>query len=121
MDIKGDETFLDEGSKAVLHIESLGQVVYAFINGKLAGINFTLSSHKQLKFSLAQSFLTVSMIFIALHNFAVTGSGHGKQKISLDIPINLVAGKNTVDLLSVTVGLAVCSIHFSSAKHCLFG
>lgn len=61
MDIKGDETFLDEGSKAVLHIESLGQVVYAFINGKLAGINFTLSSHKQLKFSLAQSFLTVSM------------------------------------------------------------
>lgn len=67
MDIKGDETFLDEGSKAVLHIESLGQVVYAFINGKLAGINFTLSSHKQLKFSLAQSFLTVSMISIALY------------------------------------------------------
>lgn len=37
MGIKGDEPFLDEGSKAVLHIESLGQVVYAFINGKLAG------------------------------------------------------------------------------------
>ena len=37
MDIKGDETFLDEGSKAVLHIQSIGQVVYAFINGKLAG------------------------------------------------------------------------------------
>ncbi|KAF8085624.1 hypothetical protein N665_0656s0003 [Sinapis alba] len=70
MDIKGDETFLDEGSKAVLHIQSIGQVVYAFINGKLAG------------------------------------SGNGRQKISLDIPINLVTGKNTVDLLSVTVGLA---------------
>ncbi|KAF3512908.1 hypothetical protein F2Q69_00002410 [Brassica cretica] len=70
MDIKGDETFLDEGSKAVLHVQSIGQVVYAFINGKLAG------------------------------------SGNGKQKISLDIPINLVTGKNTIDLLSVTVGLA---------------
>ncbi|KAF2567603.1 hypothetical protein F2Q68_00024992 [Brassica cretica] len=70
MDIKGDETFLDEGSKAVLHIQSIGQVVYAFINGKLAG------------------------------------SGNGRTKISLDIPINLVTGKNTIDLLSVTVGLA---------------
>uniref|UniRef100_A0A1J3FJZ3 Beta-galactosidase n=1 Tax=Noccaea caerulescens TaxID=107243 RepID=A0A1J3FJZ3_NOCCA len=70
MDVKGDETFLDEGSTSVLHIESLGQVVYAFINGKLAG------------------------------------SGNGKQKISLDISVNLVTGKNTIDLLSVTVGLA---------------
>ncbi|CAN7051306.1 hypothetical protein IGI04_027212 [Brassica rapa subsp. trilocularis] len=70
MDIKGDETFLDEGSKAVLHIQSIGQVVYAFINGKLAG------------------------------------SGNDRTNISLDIPINLVNGKNTIDLLSVTVGLA---------------
>ncbi|KAJ0238888.1 Beta-galactosidase 8 [Hirschfeldia incana] len=69
MDINGDESFLDEGSKAVLHIQSIGQVVYAFINGKLAG------------------------------------SGNDRQKISLDIPINLVSGKNTIDLLSVTVGL----------------
>ncbi|CAF2165272.1 unnamed protein product [Brassica napus] len=70
MDIKGDETFLDEGSKAILHIQSIGQVVYAFINGKLAG------------------------------------SGNDRTNISLDIPINLVNGKNTIDLLSVTVGLA---------------
>lgn len=40
---------------------------------------------------------------------AVAGSGNGKQKISLDIPITLVPGKNTIDLLSVTVGLAVHS------------
>lgn len=47
-----------------------------------------------------------------IRNFVVAGSGHGKQKISLDIPINLVTGKNTIDLLSVTVGLAVCSLGF---------
>ena len=55
MDIKGDETFLDEGSKAVLHIQSIGQVVYAFINGKLAGIYiyiyicYSLSFHNEMK------------------------------------------------------------------------
>lgn len=62
MDVKGDETFLDEGSTSVLHIESLGQVVYAFINGKLAGINLTLSFHKKLKFSLPLSFLTILLL-----------------------------------------------------------
>lgn len=47
MDIKGDETFLDEGSKAVLHVQSIGQVVYAFINGKLAGIYMLLLCFSQ--------------------------------------------------------------------------
>lgn len=56
-----------------------------------------------------------------IHNFAVAGSGNGKQKISLDIPINLVPGKNSIDLLGVTVGLAVSSLPFLSANYCLFG
>jgi len=39
------------------------------------------------------------------------GSGTGnsnKAKVQVDIPIKLVAGKNTIDLLSLTVGLQVC-------------
>ncbi|QCE03885.1 beta-galactosidase [Vigna unguiculata] len=62
----------DVGSQIVLHIESLGQALHAFINGKLA----------------------------------VSGSGNSnKAKVAVDIPIKLVAGKNIIDLLSLTVGL----------------
>lgn len=35
-----------------------------------------------------------------------TGNG-GNAKVNVDIPITLVAGKNTIDLLSLTVGLQV--------------
>ncbi|XP_027342632.1 beta-galactosidase 8-like isoform X2 [Abrus precatorius] len=59
----------DAGSQAVLHIESLGHSLHAFINGKLAAGN------------------------------------SGKSKLNVDIPVTLVAGKNTIDLLSLTVGL----------------
>ncbi|TKY67244.1 Beta-galactosidase 8 [Spatholobus suberectus] len=63
---------LDAGAQTVLHIESLGHALHAFINGKLAG----------------------------------SGTGnHEKAKFNVDIPITLVAGKNTIDILSLTVGL----------------
>ncbi|MED6122028.1 Beta-galactosidase 8 [Stylosanthes scabra] len=62
----------DVTSQTVLHIESLGHALHAFINGKLAG----------------------------------SGKGNsGNAKVNVDIPITLVAGKNTIDLLSLTVGL----------------
>ncbi|XP_059429427.1 beta-galactosidase 8-like [Corylus avellana] len=70
--IKGDEPFLEDGSQTVLHVESLGHALHAFINGKLAG----------------------------------SGKGNsGNAKVAVEIPISLVAGKNTIDLLSLTVGL----------------
>lgn len=72
VEVKGDEAFLKDGSQTALHIESLGHVLYAFVNGKLAG----------------------------------SGKGNsGNAKVVLEIPISLVAGKNTIDLLSLTVGL----------------
>ncbi|KAL2328626.1 hypothetical protein Fmac_022053 [Flemingia macrophylla] len=64
---------VDEGGpQPVLHIESLGHALHAFINGKLAGSG--------------------------------TGS-NGNAKVNVDIPVSTVAGKNTIDLLSLTVGL----------------
>ncbi|MED6155821.1 Beta-galactosidase 8 [Stylosanthes scabra] len=63
----------DGGSQAVLHVQSLGHALHAFINGKLAGSSRGLDSNK--------------------------------RSINVDIPITLVAGKNTIDLLSLTVGL----------------
>ncbi|KAG4974459.1 hypothetical protein AAZX31_11G175200 [Glycine max] len=67
IDVEGDS-----GSQTVLHIESLGHALHAFINGKIAG----------------------------------SGTGNsGKAKVNVDIPVTLVAGKNSIDLLSLTVGL----------------
>ncbi|XVE59812.1 hypothetical protein DITRI_Ditri05aG0076900 [Diplodiscus trichospermus] len=72
INVKGDEPFLENGSQTVLHVESLGHALRAFINGKLAG----------------------------------SGNGNsGNAKVKVDIPIKVVPGKNTIDLLSLTVGL----------------
>ncbi|KAL0436447.1 UNVERIFIED_CONTAM: Beta-galactosidase 8 [Sesamum radiatum] len=71
--MKGDEPFLEDGSQTVLHVDSLGHVLNAFINGKLAG------SGK---------------------------GGSSNSKVSIDVPISLQPGKNKIDLLSLTVGLA---------------
>lgn len=47
-----------------------------------------------------------------LNHFVGSGKGSGgSSKVSLDIPITLVPGKNTIDLLSLTVGLQVL-LHF---------
>lgn len=72
IEIKGNEPFLQDGSQTVLHVQSLGHALYAFINKKLAG--------------------------------SVKGSS-GNAKVALEVPISLVTGKNTIDLLSLTVGL----------------
>lgn len=71
-EIQGDEPFLEDGSQTVLHVESLGHALHAFINGKHAG----------------------------------SGTGNsGNAKVTVDIPVTLIHGKNTIDLLSLTVGL----------------
>ncbi|XP_050899736.1 beta-galactosidase 8 isoform X2 [Lathyrus oleraceus] len=59
----------------------------------------------------AQPVLHIKSLGHALHAFIngkLAGSGTGKSgraKVKVDIPITLVAGKNTIDLLSLTVGL----------------
>lgn len=70
--IKADEPLLEDGSKTVLHVQSLGHALHAFINGKLVGSGYGSSSN---------------------------------AKVTVDFPIALAPGKNTFDLLSLTVGL----------------
>lgn len=56
-----------------------------------------------------------------LNHFVGSGKGSGgSSKVSLDIPITLVPGRNTIDLLSLTVGLQVL-LHFIQfvASYCL--
>jgi hypothetical protein len=45
---------------------------------------------------------------VIIGTFAGSGKGnYGNPKVAVEIPISLVAGKNTIDLLSLTVGLQV--------------
>ena len=39
IEIQGSEPFLN-GNQTILHVETLGHVLHAFINGKLAGDDF---------------------------------------------------------------------------------
>ncbi|XP_057454739.1 beta-galactosidase 8-like [Lotus japonicus] len=88
--------------------------------GLLEQINTTADKSDYLWYSLsidpkddagAQTVLHIESLGHALHTFIngqLAGSQAGnsdKAKITVDIPIKLAAGKNTIDLLSLTVGL----------------
>ncbi|KAH1224976.1 Beta-galactosidase 8 [Glycine max] len=86
--------------------------------GLLEQINTTADRSDYLWYSLsidldagAQTFLHIKSLGHALHAFIngkLAGSGtgnHEKANVEVDIPITLVSGKNTIDLLSLTVGL----------------
>ncbi|XP_055959705.1 beta-galactosidase 8 isoform X2 [Mercurialis annua] len=98
----------------------------AFVkSGLLEQINTTADKSDYLWYSLStnikgdepfledglQSVLHVGSLGHALHAFVngkLAGSGTGKSsnsKVAVDIPITLTPGKNTIDLLSLTVGL----------------
>ncbi|KAK7272131.1 hypothetical protein RJT34_28551 [Clitoria ternatea] len=88
--------------------------------GLVEQINTTADKSDYLWYSLSidheddagsQTVLQIESLGHALHAFIngkLVGSqagNSGKAKFSIDIPITLVAGKNTIDLLSLTVGL----------------
>ncbi|KAJ8432740.1 hypothetical protein Cgig2_015658 [Carnegiea gigantea] len=104
--MKGDEPFLQNGSQPVLHVESLGHGLYAFINGKLAGNKiFTASARARLLVILV---FFDDLFITLLHSRATAASKFavsGNHKISVDIPVMLQTSSNTIDLLSLTVGL----------------
>ncbi|CAH9130257.1 unnamed protein product [Cuscuta epithymum] len=66
----------------------------------------------------AQALLHVQSLGHALHVFIngkLAGSGKGNSnnaKVTIDVPVNLVLGKNSIDLLSLTVGLQNYGGHF---------
>ncbi|XP_068309481.1 beta-galactosidase 8-like [Pyrus communis] len=72
IDVTSSDAFLQDGSQTILHVESLGHALHAFINGKPAGSG--------------------------------TGSA-SNPTVSVEIPVTFASGKNTIDLLSLTVGL----------------
>ncbi|KAL2328638.1 hypothetical protein Fmac_022065 [Flemingia macrophylla] len=86
--------------------------------GLLEQINTTADRSDYLWYSLSinldagtQTLLHIKSLGHALHAFIngkLVGSrtgNHAKPNVNVDIPIKLVSGKNTIDLLSLTVGL----------------
>lgn len=60
------EPFLQDGSQTVLHVESLGHALHAFINGKLAGTG----NYKMLKESeFSRSFFFLVLLFKIYFSF----------------------------------------------------
>ena len=67
-------------------------------------INLGFSSHHIF------NVLTCLKILLNVDTTNLSGSGTGnskKAKVTVDIPVTLENGKNTIDLLSLTVGLQV--------------
>lgn len=57
---------------------------------------------------LAKVFIFVCYVNISIGAFTGSGTGNaGNAKVAVDIPITLLPGKNTIDLLSLTAGLQV--------------
>ncbi|KAL7153832.1 hypothetical protein ABFS83_04G194900 [Erythranthe nasuta] len=73
IDLNANDPLLKEGSQILLHLDSVGHGLYAFVNGDLAGSGKGSSSN---------------------------------NKFSMDVPMNLEPGNNTIDLLCLTVGLS---------------
>ncbi|KAF9593008.1 hypothetical protein IFM89_019735 [Coptis chinensis] len=72
LQIQEDEPLLQGGTQPLIHVESSGHALHAFVNGKLSG----------------------------------SGTGNSDNaKVTLEKPVTFTAGKNTIDLLSLTVGL----------------
>ncbi|KAK5830423.1 hypothetical protein PVK06_014217 [Gossypium arboreum] len=84
MNIKGDEPFLQDGSQTVLHDFGWGSFIIVMF---MYHYN-TIACACPLKLSAGSR----------------TGNSDN-AKVKLDIPITVVPGKNTIDLLSLTIGL----------------
>lgn len=91
-------------------MESLGHVLHVFTNGQPSGYLSSTSYHLH---SLVGNILFFNFLIDRVLLDILSGSGFGNNdnaKVKLEKIISLVPGKNTIDLLSVTVGLQV--FHF---------
>jgi hypothetical protein len=126
--VKGDEPYLN-GSQSNLVVNSLGHVLQVYINGKIAGTAREDSTNSFVwHLNCGSDFLNMGLSCInqicVLRYICVkilTGSAQGSASSSLiswQKPIELVPGKNKIDLLSATVGLSVNNLHYGKHEIC---
>ncbi|XAR59765.1 Beta-galactosidase [Bertholletia excelsa] len=103
--IQGDDPFLQDGSQTVLHVESLGHALYAYINGKLAGSgkgssnNFSVSMEVPITLVPGTNKIDLLSLTVGLQNF---GAFFDKWGAGITGPVKLQGGTNgsTIDLSS---------------------
>ncbi|KAM7502065.1 hypothetical protein LguiB_000969 [Lonicera macranthoides] len=104
-EIKGDEPFLHDGSQTVLHVDSLGHVLHAFVNGKLAGSekgnsgNAKVSLNAPITLVPGTNKFDLLSLTVGLQNY---GAFFDKTGAGITGPVQLKGLKNgtTVDLSS---------------------
>lgn len=101
MNLNADDPLLQGGSQQVLHVDSNGHAIHVFINGNLTG-------------DTTKCFTVTTLFCLKMLNKLLTdccvGSAQGKisnRVYTADIPVTFKQGQNTIDLLSMTVGLQV--------------
>ncbi|KAL8130681.1 hypothetical protein V2J09_019836 [Rumex salicifolius] len=105
IDITGDEPFLQNGSQAVLHVDSLGHGLHVFINGVHAGAKFGSSSNAEVSSDVPVTLKTgknaidLLSLTVGLQNY---GPHFDTSKAGITGPVILKssAGSATVDLSS---------------------
>lgn len=130
--IDSGEEFLRSGNYPVLTVLSAGHALHVFINGQLAGRHlvsyFWLKAVCESASSKSQDAQNIdSLIFFQKSHFRASlgnmlflkllaGTSYGSlefPKLTFSKGVNLRAGINTITLLSIAVGLPVCSLSLS--------
>ncbi|KAI3461445.1 hypothetical protein Pfo_018108 [Paulownia fortunei] len=102
---KGDEPFLKGGSQTILHVDSLGHALYAFINGELAGSAKGRNSNPEVSIDVPISLIPgknkidLLSLTVGLQNY---GAYFDKKGAGVTGPVQLKGSQNgsTIDLSS---------------------
>ncbi|EYU18852.1 hypothetical protein ABFS82_04G192500 [Erythranthe guttata] len=105
VDTKGNEPFLEDGSETVLHVNSLGHALYAFINGELVGSGKGRNSNPKVSIDVPISLkpgknkIDLLSLTVGLQNY---GAFFDKTGAGITGPVQLKGLKNgsTLDLSS---------------------
>ncbi|XP_020259719.1 beta-galactosidase 8 isoform X2 [Asparagus officinalis] len=103
ININGDEPFLLNGTQSNLHVESLGHILHAFINGKIAGSGVGSSSNPKISFekpiTLAPGSNKIDLLSatVGLQNY---GAFYDLVGAGITGPVKLKGQNGSVDLSS---------------------
>ncbi|KAK6138071.1 hypothetical protein DH2020_028186 [Rehmannia glutinosa] len=97
IETKGDHPLLKDGSQMVLHVDSLGHALYAFINGKLAGSgkgrnsNPNVSIEVPISLTPGKNKIDLLSLTVGLQNY---GAYYDKRGAGITGPVQLKGSQN---------------------------
>ncbi|XP_078440385.1 beta-galactosidase 8 [Wolffia australiana] len=103
IDITGDEPFLMNKSQAILHVESLGHVLHAFVNGEITGSGFgsadnaKITLEKTITLVQGRNIIDFLSATVGLQNY---GAFFEQKGAGMTGPVKLKGNNETRDLSS---------------------